>query len=109
MDEVIVAEIETAGDRGALQAALKTVQDMCPRSAVMLFSPSADAVAVIAGVSKYQIDRGLKAGDWVREASQLLGGKVGGKPEQAQGGGPDVGRLSEAMRHARLVALKAMR
>ena len=109
MEEVIVAEIDTAGDRGALQAALKTVQDMCPRSAVMLFSPTSEAVAVIAGVSKYQVERGLKAGDWVREASQLLGGKGGGKPEQAQGGGPDVGKLSEAMRHARQVALKAMR
>ncbi len=43
--------------------------------------------------------------DWdmgilVREAAAILGGRGGGRPHDAQGGGPEVGRLEEALRHA---------
>ncbi len=33
----------------------------------------------------------------VREAAQCIGGRGGGRPDDAQGGGPDAGRLSEAL------------
>ena len=110
-DEVIVASIEAGSDRGALQQALKTIQDTCPRAAVMLLSadesdPESPKVAVIAGVPKVLVDRGLRAGDWVREASEALGGKGGGRPDQAQGGGREVGKVREAIEVARQHALR---
>jgi alanyl-tRNA synthetase len=43
-------------------------------------------------------------GQWLTEACQLLGGRGGGKPEMAQGGGSDVARLEEALQ---LAAAKA--
>ena len=64
-------------------------------------------VAVIAAVPKAMIDHGLKAGDWVRVASEVLGGKGGGKPDMAQGGGTQVGKVKEAIALARQHALKA--
>jgi alanyl-tRNA synthetase len=42
---------------------------------------------------------GVAAGDLVREASKVLGGGGGGKPDVAQGGGSDPERLPEALRH----------
>jgi alanyl-tRNA synthetase len=39
-----------------------------------------------------------RAGDLVREISQVLGGKGGGRPDFAQGGGSDPARLDEAFR-----------
>lgn len=39
-------------------------------------------------------------GALVREAAGLLGGRGGGRPENGQGGGPEVERLEEALQHA---------
>ena len=101
---VIVDTIDTGGDRKALQQALATIQASCPDAAVMLLSPDEAAVAVIAGVPKAMIEAGLKAGDWVREVSSVLGGKGGGRPDQAQGGGSEVGNVAEATAKAQELA-----
>jgi len=111
-EPVLVADIDTGGDRGALQAALKTIQDLCPKSAVMLASVDPDeekpSVALIAAVPPELVKRGLKAGDWVRDVAQTLGGRGGGRPEQAQGGGPEIQKISEALRDARRLAMRAI-
>jgi alanyl-tRNA synthetase len=39
-------------------------------------------------------------GHLVREAAAVIGGRGGGRPHEAQGGGPEAGRLEEALRHA---------
>jgi len=41
--------------------------------------------------------RGIKAGDVVKEISQIVGGTGGGKPHLAQGGGKDIGKLRDAL------------
>jgi alanyl-tRNA synthetase len=41
---------------------------------------------------------GVAAGDLVREAAKVLGGGGGGKPDVAQGGGVEPGRLPDALR-----------
>jgi alanyl-tRNA synthetase len=106
---VIVTTIDAGGDRAALQSAVNALVQACPRSAVMLMDvqEGEGKVAVIAAVPKAMIDHGLKAGDWVRVASEVLGGKGGGKPDMAQGGGTHVGKVKEAIALARQHALKA--
>ena len=42
----------------------------------------------------------LSAGDWVKAALELLGGKGGGKPAQAQGQGPNIDKIGEAVEAA---------
>ncbi|MBN1484819.1 MAG: hypothetical protein JXA37_08865 [Chloroflexia bacterium] len=39
-------------------------------------------------------------GALVRQAAAVLGGRGGGRPQEAQGGGPDAGRLEEALEEA---------
>jgi alanyl-tRNA synthetase len=39
-------------------------------------------------------------GALVRQAAAVLGGRGGGRPQEAQGGGPEVGRLEEALQGA---------
>jgi len=41
----------------------------------------------------------------VRETAEVLGGKGGGRPESAQGAGTDVGKVREAVEHARRFAM----
>ena len=39
----------------------------------------------------------LKAGEIVKPLAEIVGGRGGGRPNLAQAGGPDVGRLDEAL------------
>ena len=65
-------------------------------------------VAVIASVNgekitfqcvcgKEAVGRGVKAGDIIRAITAIAGGKGGGKPDSAMGGGNDVSKLDEAL------------
>ncbi|MCA9278570.1 MAG: alanine--tRNA ligase [Phycisphaeraceae bacterium] len=99
-DGILVETLDVDGDRGAMQAALKTIEQMKPNAAIMLLSASDTSIAIIAAVSKDHNARGLKAGDWVREVASVVGGKGGGKPDHAQGGGADVAKLDEAIMRA---------
>ncbi len=108
-NEMVIVETVAAGDdRNALGAAVQTVRDACPRAAVMLFSVDTQGgkVQAAAAVPPDLIAKGLKAGDWIREACTVMGGKGGGKPDAAQGGGTDLSKAGEAIRHARQWALK---
>ena len=48
--------------------------------------------------SKEAIAKGIKAGDVIRNITAIVGGKGGGKPDSAMGGGSDVSRLDEALK-----------
>ncbi|MEQ8317117.1 MAG: alanine--tRNA ligase [Phycisphaerales bacterium] len=105
----VVAIIDALGDRGAMQSALTEVRKTLPDSPIMLLSLDPDnKVALLADVPQTAISRGLKAGDWVRAVAQVVGGKGGGKPNQAQGGGPGGDRVREAADKGQEVALASM-
>lgn len=105
-EEIVIASLELGSDRKALEAALKTITNACPNKAVMLLSPDADEgrVSVMAIVPAALISRGLKAGDWIREVTGIMGGKGGGRPDNAQGSGSDLSKLNAATTHARTFA-----
>jgi alanyl-tRNA synthetase len=52
---------------------------------------------LIVAVTPDLVKRGLKAGDLIRPAAELIGGGGGGRPTLAQAGGRDSARLSEAL------------
>jgi alanyl-tRNA synthetase len=52
---------------------------------------------MIVSVSKELTDK-YKAGDIIREVSQIVGGKGGGRPDMAQGGGTEINKLEEAFK-----------
>ncbi|NLI61965.1 MAG: alanine--tRNA ligase [Methanosarcinaceae archaeon] len=55
-----------------------------------------NGVKIVASCGKLAIERGIKAGDLVREMSKIVGGGGGGKPDLALGGGPDVSKINDA-------------
>jgi alanyl-tRNA synthetase len=107
-DPIVVATVDAGDDRQALQAAVKTVRDKLPRAAVMLMSVDEPGgkVAIICAVPDALIAKGLKAGDWLRDAAAIVGGKGGGKPDAAQGGGTDITKVGEAIKAARTAAIR---
>jgi len=53
-------------------------------------------VVLVAGVTQDLTAR-LKAGELVKQAAAAVGGKGGGRPDMAQGGGVEAGKLDEAL------------
>ena len=110
-DEVVITTIDVGGDRGVLEQAVKTVREICVKSAVMLFAVEegeAPKVSVMAAVPEGLVNAGLNAGEWIREAAGVLGGKGGGRPDAVQGGGTQVGKVKEAILAARNFATRKL-
>jgi alanyl-tRNA synthetase len=55
-----------------------------------------DKVVLVAGVTQ-DLTGQLKAGDLMRQAAAVVGGKGGGRPDMAQGGGVDASALDAAL------------
>jgi alanyl-tRNA synthetase len=62
----------------------------------MLGGVQDEKVVLVAGVTQDLTGR-LKAGDLMKQAAAVVGGKGGGRPDMAQGGGSDASRLDEAL------------
>jgi alanyl-tRNA synthetase len=102
---IVVATVDGA-DKETLLSAMDVVRAAHADAAVMLFAPdeAAGKVAIAAAVPPDLVGRGLKAGDWVREAAKRCGGGGGGRPDMAQAGGKDPARVPEAAAAARSIA-----
>ncbi len=85
---------------GADVATLRDTLDQCKNklgtAVVMLATVADNKITLVAGVTKDATDR-IKAGDVIREFATRLGGKGGGRPDMAQGGGNDVAGLAAAL------------
>ncbi|HUE71962.1 MAG TPA: alanine--tRNA ligase [Pirellulaceae bacterium] len=74
-------------------------------SAIFLAATEGDGkVVLVAGITKDLVDKGLSAGNWVRDVAPVVGGGGGGKPDLAQAGGKHPEKLAEALVKARDVA-----
>jgi len=65
-------------------------------SVVLLATVEDDKVALVASVTQ-DITSKVKAGDLMRHVAEQLGGKGGGRPDMAQGGGTNVAALDSAL------------
>ncbi len=52
---------------------------------------------LIAATTKEMNARGIHAGNLVKRVAQIVGGGGGGRPDIAQAGGRDTGKLDEAL------------
>ena len=53
---------------------------------------------LVAAVGKSGLEKGIKAGSIIKAAAKALGGGGGGKPDLAQGGGPNIEKIEEALK-----------
>ncbi|HLY51141.1 MAG TPA: alanine--tRNA ligase, partial [Solirubrobacteraceae bacterium] len=68
---------------------------------IVLASAATDRVDLIASVAPSLVTRGVRAGEIVKVAAQVVGGGGGGRDTLARAGGRDVNRLQEALEAAR--------
>jgi len=92
--KVLAAQV--AGDRDALLSTMDQLKNKLGSAVILLATVDGDAIVLVAGVTKDLTSR-FKAGDLMKEVAGMVGGKGGGRPDMAQGGGSDIGALPKAL------------
>ncbi|MDU9041399.1 alanine--tRNA ligase [Pseudomonas corrugata] len=83
-------------DGKALLGLVDQLKNKLGRAVILLGSVHEEKVVLVAGVTK-DLTGQLKAGDLMKQAAAAVGGKGGGRPDMAQGGGTDAGALDAAL------------
>jgi alanyl-tRNA synthetase len=89
------------GDAKALLDAADRVKNALGDAAIVLGAVTDGKVALIASVAPSLVARGIKAGELVKVAAQVVGGGGGGRDTMAQAGGRDPEKLDDALAAAR--------
>jgi alanyl-tRNA synthetase len=93
--KVLAASLDGV-DPKALRDTVDQLKNKLGCAVVLLAAPSDEKVALVAGVTSDATDR-VKAGELMQFVASQLGGKGGGRPDMAQGGGTDVAALPSAI------------
>ncbi|WP_456024706.1 alanine--tRNA ligase [Pseudomonas protegens] len=93
--KVLTARLD-GQDAKALLALVDQLKNKLGRAVILLGSVHEEKVVLVAGVTK-DLTGQLKAGDLMKQAAAAVGGKGGGRPDMAQGGGIDAGALDGAL------------
>ena len=93
--KVLTARLD-GQDGKALLALVDQLKNKLGRAVILLGSVHEDKVVLVAGVTK-DLTGQLKAGDLMKQAAAAVGGKGGGRPDMAQGGGVDAAALNAAL------------
>jgi alanyl-tRNA synthetase len=83
-------------DRAALRELAEQLRDRLGNSIVLVGSAADDKAQLVLTVAKPLVGR-YKAGDLIRPIAAIVGGSGGGRPDMAQAGGTEVGRLDQAI------------
>jgi alanyl-tRNA synthetase len=89
-----------AVDGDFLQAVADSLKGRFKGVVVLGGGPQKDSVALIAAVTPEYTGK-IQAGKIIQQIAPVVGGKGGGKPDNARGGGKDAGKLDEALAKAK--------
>ncbi|MFP1683112.1 alanine--tRNA ligase [Alloalcanivorax sp. C16-1] len=92
----VLATLVDGADAKTLRVTMDKVKDKLGSGVILLAAADGDKVALVAGVTKDLTDR-VKAGDLMKRVAEQVGGKGGGRPDMAQGGGTDAAALPAAL------------
>jgi alanyl-tRNA synthetase len=93
--KVLAATLDGA-DVKTLRETMDRLKDKLKTAAIVLGAVQDGKVSLVAGVTADATGR-IKAGDLVNFVAQQVGGKGGGKPDMAQAGGTEPGKLGAAL------------
>jgi alanyl-tRNA synthetase len=92
----VLAAIIDGGDSKSLRDTVDQLKNKLGEAVVVLACIEGDKVSLVAGVTKATSSK-IKAGDILRVVAEAIGGKGGGRPDMAQGGGGNAALLPDAL------------
>ncbi|KIX90802.1 alanine--tRNA ligase [Staphylococcus microti] len=92
---VLITEVEVDNAK-AMRTTMDDFKSKLQDTIIVLASDVGGKVSLVATVPKQYVDR-IKAGDIIKEMAPIVGGKGGGRPDMAQGGGTDPSQITAAL------------
>ncbi len=93
----VITTTRTDLEAGDLRKLGDFLRDKDPDTVAVLATATESKVTFVAVCGKNAVARGISAGDLVRAVSAVTGGKGGGKPDSAMGGGSEVLKIDDAL------------
>ena len=93
---VLATPLEAA-DTDTLRQMTDWLRDKLGSAVVVVGATIGDKPQLVAAVTPDLVSRGMHAGNLLREAAKVIGGGGGGRPDMAQAGGKDAGKLGDAL------------
>ncbi|PTK59164.1 alanine--tRNA ligase [Staphylococcus nepalensis] len=94
--KVLATEVEVANAK-AIRETMDDFKSKLQDTIIILISNIDGKVSLVATVPKALTDR-VKAGDIIKNMAPIVGGKGGGRPDMAQGGGTQPENITESLR-----------
>ena len=95
-DIKVLGTVVDGADASTLRDTLDHCKNKLGSGVVLLAAVDGDKISLVAGVTKDLTEK-VRAGDVMKEFAGRVGGKGGGRPDMAQGGGTDVSALEPAL------------
>ena len=97
-----VVVTEDLGDMGidAVRSLGDTIKDKEPNAVAVFAIHSGEKLNFLSVCGKSAVANGAHAGNILREIAAICGGKGGGRPDSAMGGGKDIDKIPEALAKA---------
>lgn len=107
-DDILSSKVEVEGinlvtykvdnmDMNSLRNLGDKIKDKLNSGVIVLASISGEKLSFVSMVTKDLVEKGIHAGNIIREVAKATGGGGGGRPDMAQAGGKDVSKVDEAL------------
>lgn len=93
---VVTAKLD-GGDANALRQLGDVLRDKDSAVVAVVAAVNGEKITFQCVCGKEAVARGVRAGDIIKNITAIAGGKGGGKPDSAMGGGNDMSKLNEAL------------
>ncbi len=93
---VVTAKLD-GGDANALRQLGDVLRDKDSSVVAVVAAVNGEKITFQCVCGKDAVARGVRAGDIIKNVTAIAGGKGGGKPDSAMGGGNDLSKLNEAL------------
>lgn len=107
-DDILSSKVEVEGinlitykidnmDMNTLRNLGDKIKDKLNSGVIVLASIAEGKLSFVSMVTKDLVDKGIHAGNIIREVAKATGGGGGGRPDMAQAGGKDINKVDEAL------------
>lgn len=93
----VILHHQGEGTMDDLRKVMDILKEKISTGVILLASEQDGKANFVAAVTKDLVAKGLHAGNLVKEAAKITGGGGGGRPDMAQAGGKEPGKIGEAL------------
>jgi alanyl-tRNA synthetase len=97
----VITKVFPGADTKALKELGDVFKSRIPNVVILFGSVQDDTASLVFLCNQASTQNGIHCGNLLKDSVAILGGKGGGRPDSAQGGGKEVGKIEEAIQLAK--------